>query len=748
MNYLWKTLSSSKDASTRARDKSNVSAPSIENATVENGSSIYDGNKVEFPRVIEKRFGESLGNRVALLNELYLADQLNIGIPDLIHFTCLDKFHKDEVGEFFNITGLDVSNEVMPVAFLDMLYSSIDSKILTYCCLNFFSGVDVRIRYESKNKYQITAIDIFSTSLTVQLNELLWEETFVSSIIRSIVINNNLQWKSPGLVELPLLLYGKSNSKRVVESLCNFLPRYHQCGWDTTKSMNCTVLNNYLTYSLLTYLTVCPGLLEHTIAYLQILMLKDTTNKLLYQVVIISLLEQDGEKELELISKLNETISPLLLQLDKLKPNDNNNFQVINTMTDLLNIQSRFLFQQNDFELALSVAKLSTELSSDSFESWYLLSKCYINLNDFEKALLAINSIPNLSSADLFKNTITTRNNWMEMHYKKPLDSTRARCDLSSHELDTLQSSIKNVNITIKEEKLKEIIFGRVAMPNNSNIGRMSKVWNQACLELGPIYGLQCANLINFVRPEEVTSVTNINLLRRNSMGNQLSWFQSKVIGLIMDITCRISWNDLLKLRSKIFVMEREYVMETKHILIQNKGIIPKEMRLKRLCERWLDQLFLDVYEDLRISTSIDENRDIKYSGLEWELLGLTMLRTWNWEDAITCLRTSCIARFDFIGCSKLLELYLCQEKDFQTNNLIDSNIILNLVAQKISYECRFYNNFQIQNFQVLFKLCSQFGVDTVKTKVTLLPNSENGIVFKMNEMLDWVSEMSNTKKQ
>ncbi|CAI7349494.1 CRE_collapsed_G0028550.mRNA.1.CDS.1 [Saccharomyces cerevisiae] len=76
------------------------------------------------------------------------------------------------------------------------------------------------------------------------------------------------------------------------------------------------------------------------------------------------------------------------------------------------------------------------------------------------------------------------------------------------------------------------------------------------------------------------------------------------------------------------------------------KTVIYRWNRKKRFCEGWLDDLFLDLYQDLKLSKISLSNKDEKHSGLEWELLGLIM-RTWHWEDAVACLRTSIVARFD-----------------------------------------------------------------------------------------------------
>lgn len=698
----------------------------------------------EFPRIIERRFGESLGNRARMLSELAATEKLRLGPPDMVHVTLLDKFYKEEIGEYFYITGVDLSSESMPIAFLKMMrfdrserQRSNENQISTYCCVNIFRQLDIRIRYESDKNYQINAVDCRTGTGTVQLNDEIWEETFVSCCLRSLITNVDSVRKLPGLVEYPFAIShgGINNCQRVIDTLCKFLPRFMECGWDSSKSVHPTILHNYLTVALLLFLSVTPGLIDYALESLRELIRNDSNNEFYYCIVMIAIMEQHGEKDLEMISLLNQILEPLLLELDNAPPRDNSSVLLINCIAELLNIQARFLLRRGDYETALSAAKFSSGLSADSFDAWFYLAKCYIKLEDYEHALMAINCMPHLPNFDKIDRALCY-DPTLVGYYKRPLGNTVPRCDLSSLEINNLSGTLK----ISKESELREIIFGRIVMPNESERGRIGEIWNTACLSLGPIYGPHSNNLINFVSPQEVKSVADIKLLARNTMAKSPSWFHEHVYELLLEITGKIGWNGLLKLRSDLFVMEKEY-SEDSVVKLNADGTIPSELKRKRLCERWLDQLFLDLYEDLRISTSSDGRRDVLYSGLEWELLGLILLRTWNWQDAVACLRTSIMARFDIVSCKKLLALYMAQ--DSHDTNAMDPDVVLELVTQKISYECRFYDSFQIPNLQILYKLSEQLGTTIVRNRVMALPFADRGIVSMVESMLDWVKEMT-----
>lgn len=694
----------------------------------------------EFPRILESSFGESLGFRTGLLAELITTDKIGLGPPDLVHMNLYDKFHKEEVGEYFYINGIDVSSESMPIALLKLLKlnqttNNQETDISTFCSFNIFSKLDIRIRYESDETYQVTALDCLDRK-EVKMTSELWEETFVSNCIRSLITNVDLERKLPGLVEYTLR-DNLASCERVIHLLCKFLPRSLETGWDTTKSVHPTILHNYLVKALLLFLSVCPKLTDVTLSILRGFIDLDPSNELYYKITIVAVLEQHGERDIELISHLEETIEPLLPLLDTLEPKDNDSFQLVNCISSLLNMQTRFLLKNEDYELALSVAKISTEFCLDAFEPWYYLARCYISLGEYSKALLAINSIPNLPIADKNKKALYNKP-ILYNYYQRPLGvSEKDTLLINSNEFNNLSNNMKNLT----EKELKDLLFGRIVMPNESQRGHISKIWDTVAKELGIIYGPQSANLINFVSPQEARSITNDDLLARNTMAKQFSWCQLQVCDLLMDLVSRIGWNNLLQLRTEVFVMEKEYSPASGSAVTKaNNGTIPINVRNKRLCERWLDKLFLDLYEDLKISRNAIENKGTKHSGLEWELLGLTLARTWNWEEAIACLKTSIVARFDPVSCRKLLELYLNQD-NFIISKLIDYDTILELVVQNVSYTMRFYDSSQILNLQTLLRLTDSLGIDIVRSKIEALPFIERDIISVMDTLLDWVSQ-------
>jgi len=703
---------------------------------------------IDYPRTLEKVHGESLIFRTSLLSELVSTGKSGIGPPDLIHCTELDKFHDEKIGEFFYITGIDASSVSMPIAFLKLIKWNDGKKlksaslknddITTYCTFNIFQKLDIRLRYESEDVYQVNIVDCLNGNNEIPLSDLIWEETFVSCCIRSVIINSDFERKIPGLVELPFVFENRcaSDYKRVIDSLCKFLPRFLECGWDSTKSVYATILNNYLTESLLVFLSITPEFItDYAIQVLDNLMTNDPSNSRYYAIVIISIMERSNDRDVEMIKRIHEILDLLLPVLYGLPSDEPYISDLINCITDVLSIQARFLLNNNDYELSLSISTLATNLSSDNFESWYLLSKGYIFSQQYDKALLSINSMPCLAEYDIVKQAQINAFKFYMNYYKAPLCHSREHCTMTSHELNHLMNIMHYEN----ELELKTIIFGRTVMPNESKYGCIEEIWNKSCLELGPICGPQSDNLINFVSQQEVNTVGDMLLLKRSKETRQESWFIKQVRLLLMELVARIGWNALLQLRSDVFVMESKFKM------IESSDKLSTELRQKRLCQRWFDAMFLGVYEDLSISTSSQENKaTAKYSGLEWELLGLTLLRVSDLPDAVACLRTSILVRFDPISCHHLLNFYLTMDFNDEFMRRFDVDIILDLLVKLISFRIRFYDRFQIFSLQVLRKLEGQLGSEIIKNKIINSPYGQAGITSVIDYMLECLSKNRN----
>ena len=149
---------------------------------------------------------------------------------------------------------------------------------------------------------------------------------------------------------------------------------------------------------------------------------------------------------------------------------------------------------------------------------------------------------------------------------------------------------------------------------------------------------------------------------------------------LLIEIYKAIGWDDLLEFRSKVFIMERELLGNTESLPVLEMGVhsvsvidddpkgplnrdlksplnepvhllsLPDTNFLsktgKKLCERWLDNLILILFEDLRIfslfkeelsgksASSITSTHSVNHSLREWLLLGKLSKRLGHLEES------------------------------------------------------------------------------------------------------------------
>lgn len=160
----------------------------------------------------------------------------------------------------------------------------------------------------------------------------------------------------------------------------------------------------------------------------------------------------------------------------------------------------------------------------------------------------------------------------------------------------------------------------------------------------------------------------------------------AKAYMILTKLVSKIGWDELLKCRSNVFVMEQEYrsqlhqsedngtngamvqpdrasmqTSERKHELGS-----PFSFTDKRLCERWLDNLFMVLYEDLRIYTiwraemAHFQTQSLPYRrpSKDWEILGELALRLHHRDEAHQAFVQCINQKFSAKAYLRLLERY------------------------------------------------------------------------------------------
>ncbi|GMG03503.1 unnamed protein product [Aspergillus oryzae] len=339
----------------------------------------------------------------------------------------------------------------------------------------------------------------------------------------------------------------------------------------------------------------------------------------------------------------------------------------------LLDCQAAFCQSKGESEMALECAKRAVTAAPSEFSTWARLAEVYVNSEQWDLALLTLNSCPMFTYQDK--------------------DTPR--------------------------------------MPQPSRI-------------MLPILAESMLDEIDEGQPKQGDAHDYVHPSLRRLHASAYQGTFLKAYNLLTKIAAAIGWDQLLKIRSEVFVMEEEYRVERQHSKSirrsssiatngnedqqngtnaeeqdENPETTPsenkeeqagdsiekpeqtmasevvksgkEEFRNKRLCERWLDNLFMVLYEDLRIytiwRTEMAQYRqqaiEYKKSATEWEILGELAERLHHFDEAIEAYQHCMAIRFSPKAMRGVLKLY---ESKHDTRGMLGALIRL------IAWQYRWYS--------------------------------------------------------
>lgn len=156
----------------------------------------------------------------------------------------------------------------------------------------------------------------------------------------------------------------------------------------------------------------------------------------------------------------------------------------------------------------------------------------------------------------------------------------------------------------------------------------------------------------------------------------------------------------------------------------QNDETLSK-LNTKRLCERWLDSLFMVLYEDLRVytiwRTQMAQHRaqqaQYRKSAEEWEILGALAERLQHFEEAAEAYQACLSLRFSPKALAGILRVIQNQKA---TRDTVAS------VIRLITWQYRWYSKFSPELLQTIRSLIEQEGAVKVRSiiQATNLPQA------------------------
>ncbi|KAL4817978.1 Chs5p-Arf1p-binding proteins-domain-containing protein [Aspergillus spinulosporus] len=625
-----------------------------------------------------------------------------LGPPDLVYLIKQPKTGSTrQTGVYHHVTGIDASSSASLAAYVNTLVASpLDkaNKVVSgiYCCYNAFSHLDMRVEVKIPGSLESYCIDERGDKRVA--TEALWLETFLCGVLRA------YSYADDGSGDAIRKIVGVRRFNPVTNTEMEhrfldaaeklfFLGR--QLSSDPETQVPNTV-SNHLTAGLLKYIQT-TGRYASGINLFEKLRTKD--------VEVSSLLAQ-------VFRMADEEVQAVRLMYDAL--------QDVPMDYALLDCQSAFCASKGEGEMALECAKRAVTAAPSEFSTWARLAEVYVSLEKWDLALLTLNSCPMFTYQD--KDT--------------PRMPQPSRIMLP----------------ILAESMLDEIDEGQPKQGDPHD----------------------------YVHPS----------LRRLHAATYQGTFL-KAYNLLTKIAASIGWDQLLKVRSEVFVMEEEYRTERQHSTkpsvhshgessaesaesaenaetngsseqengdgrpvesvteivngddhTQGENAIERpeqtmasevvksgnddpdpshasytQFKNKRLCERWLDNLFMVLYEDLRIytiwRTEIAQYRqqsmEYKKSATEWEILGELAERLHHFDEAIEAYQACLSIRFSPKAMRGILKLH---EKRNDTRGMLSALIRL------IAWQYRWYSEFSPELLYMIRKLIEDEGAVKVRSIV------------------------------
>ncbi|KAI1308146.1 chaps-domain-containing protein [Xylaria venustula] len=660
------------------------------------------------PEISEEVIHESIDTRTESLVSLR-----ELGPPDLVHLlkqTVRNTGNK--TGVYHHVTGVDASSSASLAAYINTLTYKEHGQAPThkivegiFCCYNAFSRLDMRVHVTIPGTVEAFCVDERGDKR--KATDDLWLETYLCSVLRAYSYADD----GSGDTIRKIMGVRRFNPVTNTETEHRFLSAAESLffrGWQLGSDSVVQVPNNVSNH-------LTSGLLKYF----------HTTGRFTSAINLFEKLRTQNVEVSSLLAKVlfmgNEEVKGVRVLYQALKDSPMD-YVMLDTQAEFL-IKKAIIAdtpaqKEEILKMALGCADRSTIAAPSEFGTWARLAQVYVALEDWENALTILNSCPMFTYQDK--------------------DAP-------------IMPEPKEVYLpTLPETRLEEID----SEPES--------------------------------RYSEQVDPSLLNLRAANYRGTfKLAY------NILTEMTAKIGWDQLLKIRSSVFVMEDEYRSDIKDdashsppskrnpstdglrgspepsangnrevedgdakdqgetdatpaVLTNGDGhdtvekpthtIDPGEVKAdgdttattdahlsrlnnKRLCERWLDSLFMVLYEDLRVYTIWRtqmaqyraQSMQYKKSAEEWEILGALAERLQHHNEAAEAYKACLAARFSPKALSGILRVL---QKTQSTSDTIGA------VIRLVTWQYRWYSEFSPELLHTIRVLIEEQGAVKVRSHI------------------------------
>jgi len=640
-----------------------------------------------------------------------------LGPPDLVYLVkqpVKTSSTSKQLGIYHHTTGIDASSSASLAAYINTLTYSPNNtqyKVASglYCCYNAFSRVDMRVQVQIPGTVESYCVDERGNKL--EATEEHWLETYLCSVLRAYSYADN----GSGDTIKRIIGVRRLNPITSTDQENKFLEAAEKLffsGWQLGSDPEIQVPNlvsNHLTSGLLQYIKITGRYTSGINLFEKLRMRDPEISSLLARVYIAA------DEEVKAVQLLNEAIRELPMDYS------------------LLDCQSWFCNKKGRNDLAIEIAKRGVVAAPSEFGTWSRLAEVYVSAEQWELALLTLNSCPMFTYQDK----------------DAPRMPEPARISLPLAP-ETICDEIDDAGATPDAETVHPTLRRLAAGNYKGTFLKAYLILTDVTKKIGWDQLLKIRSQV-FVMEEEYrhekqTANTQQATPSRNASTVALrgpdspqangqhgepagpSPLQSKPETLPTsgdgEPTAAESHldPDVSKPQHSVTVREASDTPQpppTQDPLHQTYV----QFQHKRLCERWLDNLFMVLYEDLRIYTIWrteaaqykQQQLAYKKSPEEWEILGDLAERLHRADEAVEAWQACLNIRFSPKAMRGLLRLH------DRTN---DSRGLLHSLIRLIAWQYRWYSEFSPDLLFTIRKLIEDEGAVKVRSiiQATSLP--------------------------
>ncbi|KAJ9107215.1 hypothetical protein QFC20_003750 [Naganishia adeliensis] len=705
-----------------------------------------------------------------------------------------------------SLSGVEASSSASLAAYLNSLTFAVEDSAAwfggrtstwkvrggTYCCFNAFSRVDIRVDVKIPGGVEAYVIDLRGERH--EATPALWQETYLSAILRAIRYADDASYRLAGYRKLDPITSVEGELKFLEAAEALFFKGW-QLGSDPEIQV-ATVISNHLTAGIMKYFGDAFRL-DHAANLFSKLVEREPE--------VAALLAQS-------YFGMNEEVKAIQILSTALHQNPQS--------YALLHAQVDFLQSKGRTDWALKLAKQAVNCAPSEFVTWAKLTEVYIDLGEYDSALLTLNSCPmfTFNERDLHRmptparthlpikpfiaaanilDEDSARDNEADIAllrlpapglrgtFAKAYDLlTRLVTQVGWDDLLRTRSSVFVMEEEYRKHKTSRSIDGSAGNRtphSDDNSGHddssVRGIRSPGVAQMGEAKGKTGYGDAQLEVSQ--TPIPTIRISSESDHEKELAAMHAHANGKMQPPSTIEEENEAGNQGDETEVNSKtpdpaevsishaqtpepahtasETFPETQHgsngdlkgkqkATLKLEGDDPAEeselsFSNKRLCERWLDNLFMVLYEDLRVYTIWraeishfkTQHMSYKKTGTEWEILGELAQRLHHTEEAKDAFQRCLDSKFSAKAWMKLLEMY-SEENDLER--------ALNAAIRLTTYQQRWYmeSSYPTEVAHHIYKLGQTHG--HAKISYTLMSkNLPSGIMELMQGYLKYGAE-------